>query len=116
MKTINRLASFIKADHRYVYLGTSVIAALGLAFSQRNPTPLSFLAPTGVFQDCLWAILCHPHQMRIFFEGTVRIGVTCCNKLNRGCEAVTDSLRREGKNEGIVRQAGHRIIKHIHEK
>ena len=57
MKTINRLASFIKADYRYVYLGTSVIAALGLAFSQRNPTPLSFLAPTGVFQDCLWAIL-----------------------------------------------------------
>lgn len=49
MKTINRLASFIKADHRYVYLGTSVIAALGLAFSQRNPTPLSFLAPTGIF-------------------------------------------------------------------
>ena len=42
MKTINRLASFIKADHRYVYLGTSVIAALGLAFSQRNPTPMSF--------------------------------------------------------------------------
>jgi len=57
MKTINRLASFTKADHRYVYLGTSVIAALGLAFSQRNPTPLSFLAPTGAFQDCLWAIL-----------------------------------------------------------
>ena len=57
MKTINRLASFIKADHRYVYLGTSVIAALGLAFSQRNPMPLSFLAPTGVFQDRLWAIL-----------------------------------------------------------
>ena len=59
---------------------------------------------------------CHPHQMRIFFEGTVRVGATCCNKLNRGCEVVTDSLRREGKNEGIVRQAGHRIIKHIHEK
>ena len=57
MKAINRLASFIKADHRYVYLGTSVIAALGLAFSQRNPTPLSFLAPTGIFQDCLWTIL-----------------------------------------------------------
>ncbi|MFR7670009.1 MAG: hypothetical protein ACLU0O_04075 [Collinsella sp.] len=42
------LASFIKADHRYVYLGTSVIAALGLAFSQRNPTPMSFLAPGRV--------------------------------------------------------------------
>ena len=37
MKTINRLASFIKADHRYVYLGTSVIAVLGLAFSSATP-------------------------------------------------------------------------------
>ena len=52
----------------------------------------------------------------VFRGGVVRVGATCCNKLNRGCEAVTDSLRREGKNEGIVRQAGHRIIKHIHEK
>ncbi len=57
MKTIKRMASFVKADHRYVYLGTSAIAALGLACSQRNPTPLSFLAPTGVFQDVLWAVL-----------------------------------------------------------
>ena len=57
MKTIKRMASFIKADHRYVYLGTSVIAALGLACSQRNPTPMSFLASTGVFQDVLWAVL-----------------------------------------------------------
>ena len=57
MKTIKRMASFIKADHRYVYLGTSVIAALGLACSQRNPTPMSFLVPTGVFQDVLWAVL-----------------------------------------------------------
>ena len=54
--------------------------------------------------------------MRIFFEGTVRVGATCCNKLNRGCEVVTDNLRREGKNEGIVQQAGHRITKYIHEK
>ena len=38
------------------------------------------------------------------------------NKLNRGRKAAADGLRREGENEGIVRQAGHRIIKHIHEK
>lgn len=41
----------------------------------------------------------------------MRVGATCCNKLNRGCEVVTDNLRREGKNEGIVQQAGHRIYK-----
>ena len=52
----------------------------------------------------------------MFFEGIVRVGTTCCNKLNRGRKAAADGLRREGKNEGIVRQAGHRITKHIHEK
>ncbi len=57
MKTINRLASFIKADHRYVYRARALSRRSASAFSQRNPTPLSFLAPTGVFQDCLWAIL-----------------------------------------------------------
>ena len=57
MKAIDRAVSFIKADHRYVFLGTSVIAAAGLAASQRNPTPMSFLAPTGIFQDVLWALL-----------------------------------------------------------
>ncbi len=57
MKTLNRMASFIKADHRYVFLGTSIIAACGLAFSQKHPTPMSFLAPLGVFQDVLWAVL-----------------------------------------------------------
>ena len=57
MKAIDRAVSFIKADHRYVFLGTSVIAAAGLAASQRNPTPMSFLAPTGIFQDVLWAVL-----------------------------------------------------------
>lgn len=57
MKAINRLVSFVKADHRYVFLGTSVIAAIGLVFSQKHPTPMSFLAPTGIFQDLLWVIL-----------------------------------------------------------
>ena len=52
----------------------------------------------------------------MFFEGIVRVGATCCNKLNRGRKAAADGLRREGKNGGVVRQAGHRITKHIHEK
>ena len=57
MKTLNKLGAFLAADHRYVFLGTSVVAALGLAFSQETPTPLSFLAPTGLFQDVLWLVL-----------------------------------------------------------
>lgn len=57
MKTLKRFASFVAADHRYVFLGTSVIALLGLWFSQQNPTASSFLYPTGIFQDLLWALL-----------------------------------------------------------
>ena len=57
MKTLNRLGAFLSAEHRYVFLGTSAVAALGLAFSQETPTPLSFLAPTGIFQDVLWLVL-----------------------------------------------------------
>ena len=57
MKTVKRIGSFLAADHRYVFLGTSVIAVLGLLFSQQPPTPLSVLAKTGIFQDALWAAL-----------------------------------------------------------
>ncbi len=57
MKTLNRLGAFVRADHRYVFLGTSAVAAVGLALSQKNPTPSSFLAPLGVAQDVLWVLL-----------------------------------------------------------
>ena len=57
MKTLKKIGAFLAADHRYVLLGTSVVAAFGLMFSQETPTPLSFLAPTGLFQDLLWALL-----------------------------------------------------------
>lgn len=57
MKTLNRLGAFVRADHRYVFLGTSAVAAVGLALSQKNPTPSSFLAPLGVAQDALWVLL-----------------------------------------------------------
>ena len=55
--SLARAARFLAADHRYVLLGTSVVAAAGLAFSQQAPSPLSVLAPTGIFQDLLWAAL-----------------------------------------------------------
>ena len=57
MDMLHRAASFVKADHRYVFLGTSVAAAVGLALSQVNPTPSSLLARTGLFQDVLWFAL-----------------------------------------------------------
>lgn len=57
MKSLKRMGRFLAADHRYVLLGTSVIAALGLLFSQSHPTASSFLAPLGAFQDVLWALL-----------------------------------------------------------
>lgn len=56
MNTIKRIGSFLAADHRYVFLGTSVIAAIGLAFSQQSPTGLSVLVPLGLMQDSLWLI------------------------------------------------------------
>ena len=57
MKSLERLASFCAADHRYVFLGTSAIAAVGLWFSQQAPTPMSALAPLGIAQDLPWLVL-----------------------------------------------------------
>ncbi|MBE6468520.1 MAG: amino acid ABC transporter permease [Coriobacteriaceae bacterium] len=57
MNALSRLIAFGRADHRYVYLGTSAIAAAGLLVSQQNPTPLSFLIHGGLVQDAMWAIL-----------------------------------------------------------
>ena len=57
MNKLKHLGRFLAADHTYVFLGTSAIAALGLMFSQQVPTPLSPLARTGLFQDLLWLIL-----------------------------------------------------------
>ncbi|QWT17816.1 amino acid ABC transporter permease [Collinsella sp. zg1085] len=57
MSYFSRLATFVRANHRYVYLGTSVIAALGLASAQELATSSSFLYPTGIVQDVLWGFL-----------------------------------------------------------
>lgn len=47
MKTLQRLRQFITSDHRYVFLGTSVIALVGIWLSMRPRSPMSFLA--GVY-------------------------------------------------------------------
>lgn len=57
MNAFSRSLAFARADHRYVYLGTSAIAAVGLLASQQNPTPLSVLARSGLVQDALWLLL-----------------------------------------------------------
>lgn len=53
----SKFVRFFTEEHRYVFLGTSVVALVGLWFSQWVPTPASFLAPVGIFQDLLWACL-----------------------------------------------------------
>ncbi|MDY4040874.1 MAG: amino acid ABC transporter permease [Collinsella sp.] len=57
MNAFSRPLAFARADHRYVYLGTSAIAAVGLLVSQQNPTPLSVLAHGGLVQDGMWFLL-----------------------------------------------------------
>mgnify|MGYP000806190680 CR=1 FL=1 len=41
---LGRLVSFIRSDHRYVLLGTSAIAAAGMALSASPRPSLSFMA------------------------------------------------------------------------
>ena len=43
-RPLGRLASFVLDDHRYVLLGTSVIAAMGMSLSSQPRPALSFLA------------------------------------------------------------------------
>ncbi len=43
-----RRVNFITKDHRYVYLGGSLIAALGLSLLYRQANPYSFLLPENV--------------------------------------------------------------------
>ena len=44
-------------DHRYVFLGTSVVAALGVWFSMQRRSDLSFLRSAYAFEVCLYWFL-----------------------------------------------------------
>lgn len=52
-----KLVSFIRADHRYVLLGTSVIAALGMVLSSRPRPALSFLAGAYTLEVAMYYLL-----------------------------------------------------------
>ena len=44
MKRLQALAHFVTDDHRYVFLGTSLVALVGMWFSSQRRGPMSFLA------------------------------------------------------------------------
>lgn len=48
--------NFITRDHRYVYLGGSLIALLGLGMFYSAPSPYSFIPAQSVFGTALAAI------------------------------------------------------------
>lgn len=52
-----KLVSFIRADHRYVLLGTSAIAALGMVLSSRPRPALSFLAGAYTLEVAMYYLL-----------------------------------------------------------
>ncbi len=52
-----RLVSFVRADHRYVLLGTSVIAAAGMALSSSPRSAMSFLAGAYALEVAMYYLL-----------------------------------------------------------
>ena len=52
-----RLRGFVTADHRYVFLGTSVVALVGLWFGNQPHSPLSFLAASYALESVLYYLL-----------------------------------------------------------
>lgn len=52
-----KLISFIRADHRYVLLGTSTIAALGMVLSRQPRPALSFLAGAYTLEVAMYYLL-----------------------------------------------------------
>lgn len=52
-----RFKQFVSADHRYVFLGTSVVAAIGLWFSMRPRSSMSLLAPVFTLEVVMYYLL-----------------------------------------------------------
>ena len=57
MQRLAKLRSFVVDDHRYVFLGTSVVAAIGIWFSMQRRSALSFLAGAYTVEVCLYWFL-----------------------------------------------------------
>ncbi|MBQ9058285.1 MAG: amino acid ABC transporter permease [Atopobiaceae bacterium] len=54
---LGRIASFFKDDHRYVFLGTSAFALVGLWLAMQPRTPSSFLAQSYALEVVLYYLL-----------------------------------------------------------
>lgn len=52
-----RLARFVAADHRYVFLGTSAVALCGLWLSMQPRSSMSFLAPVYALEVVMYYLL-----------------------------------------------------------
>ncbi|MDO4536598.1 MAG: amino acid ABC transporter permease [Coriobacteriales bacterium] len=57
MNPFQKVARFVMGDHRYVFLGTSVIAAIGVMFSSRPRSESSFLAGVFTVELCMYWFL-----------------------------------------------------------
>ena len=53
----NGLVRFVTSDHRYVFLGTSVIAAIGMWLSMQPRSEMSFLAGVYVLEAVMYYVL-----------------------------------------------------------
>ncbi len=57
MERLAKLKSFILDDHRYVFLGTSLVAAIGVWFSMQKRSNMSFLASAYAVEVCMYWFL-----------------------------------------------------------
>lgn len=57
MTRLSKLTSFIVDDHRYVLLGTSVVAAIGVWFSMQRRSPMSFLRGAYAVEVAMYWLL-----------------------------------------------------------
>ena len=57
MGLLKKIKSFILDDHRYVFLGTSVVAVIGILFSMQVRSPRSFLASAYAFEVAVYYYL-----------------------------------------------------------
>ena len=78
----NRLTRFVAADHRYVFLGTSAIALVGMWLSSQPRTEMSFLAGVYALEVVMYYLL---------FAWVVVSGVALLNKLIKWRDYATTS-------------------------
>ena len=57
MSKVKQMARFVTADHRYVFLTTSVIALVGMWFSGQPRSPRSFLSQAYAVEVCMYYFL-----------------------------------------------------------